>query len=397
MIFKINTVNQGVFVEVYMDNASTTRVDERVVEAMKPYSLEKYGNASTMHSWGVEAAEALEEAREQLSKFLGVSSKEIVFTGCGTEADNLALKGIAFASKEKKHIITTQVEHPAVLKSAGWLEKQGFEVTYLPVDEHGFVKPKTLEEALRKDTLLVSIMYANNEIGTIEPIAQLSRLVKEHGALFHTDAIQAFGKIPLELEHVDLLSASAHKLHGPKGVGMLFVREGTKLVPFLHGGGHEHGLRSATENIPSIVGFAKAVELASQSMEKEARRQASLRDNLVENITSIDDSWLNGSRDKRLPNNAHFGFDYIEGESLVLRLDAEGIAAGTGSACSSHDLKPSHVLTAIGLPPEKAHGSLRLTLSRYTTQEEVDYVIEKVPGVVEDLRKLSPLAKKGGA
>ncbi|MCD4739602.1 cysteine desulfurase [archaeon] len=378
--------------KAYFDNASTTCISPEVLEVMKPYYLEKYGNASTMHQWGVDASEALEKSRESIAKFMKVKPRELVFTGCGTESDNLALKGIAF-STQKKHLITTQIEHPAVLKTAVWLEKQGFDVDYLSVDSQGFVKPETLEKKIRNDTALVSIMTANNEIGTIEPIEELAKITHDHGALFHTDAVQAFGKIPLMLEHVDLLSASAHKLHGPKGIGLLYVKEGTQLTPLLHGGGHEYGLRSATENMPGIVGFAKAVELAEKHMENEAKRQSNLRDKLIKSLESIDDSWLNGPRE-RLPNNAHFGFDFVEGESLVLRLDANGIAVGTGSACSSHDLMPSHVLLAIGLPPEKAHGSLRLTMSKYTTEEEVDYVIDCVPNVVGDLRKLSPLVRR---
>jgi cysteine desulfurase len=380
--------------EAYMDNAATTRVDDQVIEAMKPFFTDNYGNASTLHHWGSDAAEALQKSRASIATFLGVSPAEIVFTGCGTESDNLALKGVAFANKAKgKHIITTAIEHPAVLKPAEWLEKQGFKVTVLPVDTKGFVDPAQLEKAIRKDTILVSVMYANNEIGTIEPIKELSRIAHEHGALFHTDAVQAFGKIQLELENVDLLSASAHKLHGPKGVGLLFVRSGTPLTPLLHGGGHEHGLRSATENVAGIAGFAKAVELASKDMDSEAKRQTKMRDRLIDESLKVEDSWLNGPRENRLPNNANFGFDFVEGESLVLRLDAEGIAASTGSACSSRELKPSHVLTAIGLPPEKAHGSLRLTLSKYNTDEEIGYVIDKIPQIVCDLRKLSPLAR----
>lgn len=377
---------------VYLDNAATTRTADEVIDAMEPFFSREYGNASTMYSWGVEANEAMEKSRKSISKFLDISPKELVFTGCGTEADNLALKGVAFASKGK-HIITSSIEHPAVLEPAKWLETRGFEVTYLPVDKDGFVNAEEFEAAIRPDTFLASIMYANNEIGTIEPISALSKIAHEHEVLFHTDAVQAFAKIPLDLKNVDLLSASAHKIHGPKGVGLLYVKEGTPLTPILHGGGHEHGLRSATENVPGIVGFAKAVELASKKMKSEHERQSKLRDRLLDEIPKISDSWVNGPRE-RLPNNAHFGFDFVEGESLVLRLDAEGIASGTGSACSSHDLKPSHVLTGIGLPAEKAHGSLRLTLSRYTTEEEIDYVMEKVPKVVEDLRRLSPLVKR---
>lgn len=379
---------------VYMDYAGTAPVDQEVVESMMPFFTESFGNPSSLHSYGQEAASTVEKARNTIANYLGVSSNEIIFTSGGTESDNLALKGIAFANKARgKHIITTQIEHPAVMKTCKWLEKQGFTVTYLPVDEYGLVSPSDLENALRKDTILVSIIYANNEIGTIQDIKKLSKVCKSYmdGSIyFHADAVQAFGKVHLDLENVDLLSLSAHKLRGPRGIGALFVRNGTKIEPLLHGGGQESGFRSSTENVAGIVGFAKAVELID---EKETKRQQALRDKLINGVLKIEDCVLNGHPTKRLPNNANFSFKFIEGESLVLMLNDRGIAASTGSACSSKSLEPSHVLLAIGLKPEDAHGSLRLTIGKETTDKDVDYVLKVLPDIIKKLRIISPFKK----
>lgn len=379
--------------KVYMDHAATTPVDPRVVEAMEPYYSSKYGNPSSLYSAGQEAREAVEEARSRVAKLLNAGSENIIFTSGGTEADNLALKGVAYANRKRgRHIITSKIEHHAVLEPCEWLEKQGFQVTYLPVDEYGIVSPESLENAIRDDTILVSIMHANNEIGTIEPIQELGRIAREHGAYFHTDAVQSYGKIPIDVHamNIDLLSMSAHKLYGPKGVGALYVRNGVRMEPLLHGGGHEFRKRSGTENVPGIVGFGKAAEIASKEMPSEARRLVKLRDRLIKGALEIENSRLNGHPEKRLPNNANFVFLFVEGESLVLELDFHGISANTGSACSSKTLEPSHVLSAIGLKPEETHGSLRLTLGRQNTPEEVDYVLEVLPRVVERLRAISP-------
>jgi len=379
--------------KVYMDYAATTPVDPRVVEAMKPYFTEKYGNASSLHEWGREANYALEESREKVAKLINANAKELIFTGSATESNNLALKGIAFANKDKgKHIIVSKIEHHCVLHAAEWLEKLGFDVTYLPVDKYGIVDVNELESVIRDDTILVSVMHANNEIGTIQPIKEIGEICHEKDVYFHTDAAQSFGKVPIDVNdmNVDLLTANAHKLYGPKGVGMLFVRKGVKIEPLLHGGGHEFGLRSSTENIPGIVGFAKAVEIAGKEMRKEAKRLTKMRDRLIKGVLKIENSHLNGHPTKRLPNNTNFWFAFIEGESLIMKLDDKGVAASTGSACSSKSLEPSHVLLAIGLKPHEAHGSLRLTLGKYTKKEDIDYVLEVVPEVVEELRKISP-------
>jgi cysteine desulfurase len=379
--------------KVYMDHAATTPVDPRVVEAMEPFFSEKYGNPSSLYTLGQEAREAVEEARSRVAKLLNGNRESVIFTSGGTESNNLALKGVAIANRKKgRHIITTKIEHHAVLEPCEWLAKQGFEVTYLPVDKYGLVTPSSLEQALRKDTILVSIMHANNEIGTIEPIAELGEIVKEHGAYFHTDAVQTYGKIPVDVQelNVDLLSLSSHKIYGPKGVGALYVRKGVRLDPLLHGGGHEFRKRSGTENVPGIVGLGKAAEIAGKEMKAEARKLIRLRDRLIKGALAIENSRLNGHPHKRLPNNANFVFLFVEGESLILELDFYGIAANTGSACSSKTLEPSHVLSAIGLKPEETHGSLRLTLGRQNTGEEVDYVLEVLPKVVDRLRQISP-------
>lgn len=379
--------------KVYMDHAATTPVDTRVVEAMEPYFSDKYGNPSSLYTAGLEAREAVEDSRGRVARVLHGAPESIIFTSGGTESNNLALKGVAFANRKKgRHIITTKIEHHAVLEPCEWLAKHGFEITYLTVDEHGLVKPESLEEALRDDTILVSIMHANNEIGTIEPIEELAGIVKDHGAYFHTDAVQTYGKIPVDVQkmNVDLLSLSSHKIYGPKGVGALYVRRGVRMDPLLHGGGHEFRKRSGTENVPGIVGLGKAAEIAEKEMDREAKKLTRLRDRLIKEALTIENSRLNGHPEKRLPNNANFVFLFVEGESLILELDFYGIAANTGSACSSKTLEPSHVLSAIGLKPEETHGSLRLTLGRQNTKEEVDYVLEVLPKVVGRLRQISP-------
>lgn len=379
--------------KVYMDHAATTPVDPRVVDAMEPYFSEKYGNPSSLYTVGQEAREAVEEAREKVAKLLNGATGSVIFTSGGTESNNLALKGVAFANRKKgRHIITTKIEHHAILEPCEWLAKQGFDVTYLPVDKYGLVSPGSLEDALRKDTILVSIMHANNEIGTIEPIKELAGIVKDHGAYFHTDAVQTYGKIPVDVQemNVDLLSISSHKIYGPKGVGALYVRRGVRIDPLLHGGGHEFRKRSGTENVPGIVGLGKAAEIAGKEMDREAKKLTKLRDRLIKGALAIENSRLNGHPTKRLPNNANLVFFFVEGESLILELDFYGISANTGSACSSKTLEPSHVLSAIGLKPEETHGSLRLTLGRQNTKEEVDYVLEVLPKVVGRLRQISP-------
>ena len=377
---------------VYLDNAATTRVRTEVIDEMKPFFGEKYGNASSLHSQGTEAREAVEGSRARAARALGVNAGEIFFTSCATEADNMALKGAAFAAKKegKDHLIISAIEHHAILHTADWLESQGFKVTRLPVDESGLVEAEKLNDAITKNTFLVSIMYANNEIGTIEPVGELSKICAEKNVLFHTDAVQAFGKIEMKLENVSMLSLSAHKVYGPKGVGLLLKKPGVHIEPLIHGGGHEFGLRSGTENVPGIVGMAKAMELAKKEMKSESARQGKMRDRLIEGILEMPSTRLNGHPKKRLPNNVNASFNFIEGEALVLRLDEKGIAASTGSACSSPDLEPSHVLLAIGLKPEEAHGSLRLTLGRYNKTEEIDYTLGALPGVVEGLRGISP-------
>ncbi len=374
-----------------MDHAATTYVDPRVVQAMLPYFTECFGNASSLHSFGREAKEALEHSREIVAKALGASPNEIFFTSGGTESDNLAIKGVMYANRNKNHIITSIIEHHAVLETCNSLQEQGVEVTYLPVDKQGFVSLNHLEDSLTEKTGLVSIMHANNEIGTIEPIKEIGKITRERSVYLHTDAVQSFGKIPTNVNdlNVDLLSISGHKIYGPKGVGVLYVREGVKIEPVQHGGGHERGMRSGTENVPGIVGLAKAVEISQAEMGKESQRLTRLRDKLIKGVLEIEDSWLNGHPTKRLPNNSNFSFSGIEGESLILRLDARGVAASTGSACSSGSGAPSHVLTSIGLTPEQANGSLRLTLGKCNTEEDVDYVLKVLPEIVSDLRKLS--------
>jgi cysteine desulfurase len=382
---------------IYMDHSATTPVAPEVLEAMLPYFSEKFGNASSLHSFGLEAKEALEESREKVAGLLGAKPEEIIFTAGGTESDNLALKGIARKNqKSGKHIITTRVEHPAILECCRKLEKEGFEVTYLPVTNEGLVEIATLESAIRSDTILISVMHANNEVGTIQPLEEIGRLAAEKDIYLHTDAVQSVGKIPTDVNKlgVDLLSLSAHKLYGPKGVGALYIRNGTRLESIIQGGGHERGLRSGTENIAGIVGLARAAVLAGETMTMEAERLTRLRDRLAELVLlKVKESWINGTMKMRLPGNLNFGFKYVEGESLLLFLDSIGISVSTGSACSSHKLEPSHVLLSLGLKPEECHGSLRITLGRSNTLEEVDYVALGIAETVERFRGISALGR----
>lgn len=381
--------------KIYLDYAATTPTDPQVVEAMKPYFTDIFGNASSIHAFGQQARKGMEDARQILADFLGARTDEIVFTSGGTESNNTAIFGIAHALKTKgNHIITSQVEHHAVIEPAKFLEKQGYKVTYLPVDKAGLVNPEDVKSAVTKETILISIMHANNEIGTVESVPEISKIAKEYKICMHTDAVQSVGHIPVDVNElgVDLLSLSAHKFYGPKGVGALYIRKGTKISPYLHGGDQERGRRASTSNVAGIVGLGKAVELCRQKMDEEGRFQASLRDRLIKEIPEkISDSYLNGHAAKRLPNNINFTFAYIEGESILLNLDMLGIAASTGSACTSSSLEPSHVLLAIGLPHELAHGSLRITLGRWTKKEHIDYLLEHLPGIVDKLRRMSPL------
>lgn len=381
--------------KIYMDNAATTPVRDEVLEAVLPYFKEKYGNASSIYSIAKESKKALEEARGKVAKAIGAKPEEIYFTAGGSESDNLALRGVAEAYAHKgNHIITTKIEHHAILHTAEYLEKHGVEVTYLPVDEYGCVCPADVEKAIRPETVLISVMFANNEIGTIQPITEIGEIAKKHGVLFHTDAVQAVGHVPIDVEEmrIDLLSMSGHKLGAPKGIGAIYIRKGTKVTPLIFGGAQEKKQRAGTENIPGIVGLGKAVELAVAEMEETTERMVSLRDKLIYGILeAVPYSRLNGHPQDRLPGNCNISFSYIEGESLLLLLDALGIAASSGSACTSGSLDPSHVLMAIGLPHETAHGSLRLTLDRQNTEEEVDFILEKLPPIVQRLRDMSPL------
>jgi len=378
---------------VYLDYAATTPVDPRVLKTMLPFFSEKFGNTMSLYGLGQEAKAALEESREKVADLMRAKSDEIIFTSSATESNNLALKGIAFANKNKGgHIIISQIEHPCVMESAKWLEKQGFEITRLKVDKYGQVNPDDVKKAIKKNTILVSIIHASNEIGTIQPIKEIGKICRQKGVYFHTDAAQSFGKIPINVNKmsIDLLTASSHKMCGPKGAALLFVREGTRIEPLLHGGGQEMGLRSSTINVPAIVGFAKVAKICQKEMAKESQRLIKLRDKLIKGVLEkIDDSHLNGHPEKRLPNNANFWFKFVEGESIVIQLDLSGISASTGSACSSAKLEPSHVLSAIGLKPQEAHGSLRLTLGRWTKEKDIDYVLKVLPEAIKRLRKIS--------
>lgn len=380
---------------IYLDNAATTKTDEEVVKEMLPYFTENYGNASSVYEFGSKSKLAVTKAREKIAEVLNAKPEEIYFTAGGSESDNWALKATAEAYRNKgKHIITSKIEHHAILHTCQYLEKEGYEVTYLDVDERGFIDLAELEKAIRPDTILISIMFANNEIGTIEPVERIGEIAKEHGILFHTDAVQAFGQVPIDVDklHIDMLSASGHKLNGPKGIGFLYIRKGIKMGSFIHGGAQERKRRAGTENIPGIVGLGKAVEIAVETMEERAKKESELRDYLIERVLKeVPYSRLNGPRDNRLPNNVSFCFQFIEGESLLIMLDMKGICASSGSACTSGSLDPSHVLLAIGLPHEIAHGSLRLTLGKENTKEDMDATIDAIKEIVERLRDMSPL------
>lgn len=380
---------------IYLDNAATTKTAPEVVDAMLPYFSEYYGNASTIYSLGAESKKAMDHARQTIADSLGAKPEEIYFTAGGSESDNWALKATAEAYASKgKHIITTKIEHHAILHTCEYLEKRGFEITYLNVDRDGLISLDELKAAIRPDTILISVMFANNEIGTIEPIAEIGEIAKEHGVLFHTDAVQAYAQVPINVDemHIDMLSASGHKLNGPKGIGFLYIRKGVKIRSFVHGGAQERSRRAGTENIPGIVGLGAAVERAMRIMDTKTRKEIELRDYLIGRLENeIPHCWLNGHRTKRLPNNINFSFLFIEGESMLIMLDMKGICASSGSACTSGSLDPSHVLLAIGLKHEEAHGSLRLTLSEESTKEEMDIVAEEVKKIVKRLRDMSPL------
>lgn len=379
---------------VYMDHAATTYAAPEVVEAMLPYFSEKFGNPSSVYGIGQENKAAVDEARAKVAAAINAEPNEIYFTAGGTESDNWVLKGVAFANIRKgKHIITTAVEHHAILHAAEWLQSQGFEVTYLPVDQYGMVSPADVEKAIRPDTILISVMYANNEVGTIQPIAEIGAIARAHGIYFHTDAVQAVGHVPIDVkaEHIDMLSLSGHKFYGPKGIGVLYIRRGVRIQNLLHGGAQESRHRAGTENVAGIVGLGAAIERAVVAMPEESARLTAMRDHMIRELLKIPASHLNGHPTQRLPNNVNITFEYIEGEGILLLLNMFGICASTGSACNSASLEPSHVLTAMGVPHEIAHGSVRLTLGERNTEEDVSYVLEKLPEVVGKLRSMSPL------
>ena len=380
---------------IYLDNAATTKTRPEVVEAMLPYFTEYYGNPSSVYEFATPSKKAIAEARETIAKSLGAKTNEIYFTAGGSESDNWAIKATAEAYESKgKHIITSKIEHHAVLHTCEYLEKRGFEITYLDVDENGTVKLDELKKAIRPDTILISIMFANNEIGTIQPIKEIGEIAKEHGIIFHTDAVQAYAHVPINVDeyHIDMLSVSGHKFNGPKGIGFLYIRTGLKLRSFIHGGSQERKRRGGTENVPGIVGMGKAVEIAMANLAERTAYEVELRDYLIDRVLSeVPYVRLNGHRTNRLPNNANFAFQFIEGESLLIKLDMEGICGSSGSACTSGSLDPSHVLLAIGLPHEIAHGSLRLTLSEETTKEDIDFTVDNIKNIVSFLRSMSPL------
>jgi len=382
---------------IYLDYAATTPVDKRVVKEMEPYFSEKYGNTMSLHSFGQEAKLALENSRAVLADLINAQPNEIVFTGSATESNNLALKGVVFANKKKgNHIIISSIEHACIMESAKWLAKNGFEITKLPVDKYGLVNPEDVRKAITSKTILVSVIHASNEIGTIEPIAEIGKICREKGVYFHTDAVQSFGKIPIDVKkmNIDLLTASSHKMYGPKGAALLYTRDGVNIEPILHGGGQENGVRSSTVNIPAIVGFARASEICKAEMKKEGKRLSGLRDKLIKGILKIDGTRLNGHPKERLPNNINASFSYIEGEGLIVHLDLYGIACSTGSACSSIKLETSYVLLATGLKPEYAHGSLRVSLGRQTTEKDINYLLKVLPDIIKQLRRISPYGKK---
>jgi len=376
--------------QIYFDYAATTPVDPRVKKAMEPFFAHKFGNTMSIHSFGQEAKIALEKSRETVADLINAKSNEIIFTGSATESNNMVLKGI-----KAKHIIISQIEHPCIMETANWLEKQGIKITRISVNKYGLVNPLDVKKAIRKDTILVSIIHASNEIGTIQPIEKIGKICRSRQVYFHTDAVQSFGKIPIDVDkmNIDLLTASSHKIYGPKGAACLFIKEGTKIEPILHGGGQEMGLRGSTNNVPAIVGFAKTCEICKREMKIESQRLIKLRDKIIKNVLKIENTYLNGHPQKRLPNIINFWFSFIEGESLVIQLDLKGIALSTGSACSSAKLEPSHVLLAIGLKPQEAHSSLRISLGRWTTEKEIDYFIKVLPDIVKNLRRISPYGK----
>ncbi|EGD48547.1 cysteine desulfurase NifS [Ruminiclostridium papyrosolvens DSM 2782] len=380
---------------VYLDHAATTYVKPEVFEAMKPYFSEHFGNASSIYSLGRDSKKAVEESREKVAKAIGAEPKEVYFTGSGSEADNWALKGIAAAYKKKgNHIITSAIEHPAIMSSCKYLEGEGFEVTYVPVDSDGLVSPEQIRNAIKENTILISIMFANNEIGTIQPIKEIGAIAKEKGVLFHTDAVQAVGNINIDVKdlNVDLLSLSSHKFYGPKGIGALYIKKGVKIASFIHGGQQERGKRASTENVPGIIGLGRAIELATENLDEYNKKLIELREKTIEGLfAKVPYIRLNGHRHNRLPGNVNISFEFIEGESLLLMLDMKGVYGSSGSACSSGSLDPSHVLLAIGLPHEIAHGSLRLSFGDENTQEDVDYILEVIPQIVSRLRDMSPL------
>jgi cysteine desulfurase len=380
---------------IYLDHAATTAARPEVVDAMLPYFTENFGNPSSVYTFSQKNKAVITQCRDTIAKSLGAKSNEIYFTAGGSESDNWALKSTAEAYASKgRHIITTKIEHHAILHTAQYLESKGFEVTYLDVDENGIVKLDQLKAAIRPDTILISVMFANNEIGTIQPIKEIGEIAKENGILFHTDAVQAYGQVPIDVDeyHIDMLSASGHKLNGPKGIGFLYIRTGLKLRNFVHGGGQERSRRAGTENVTGIVGFAKAVEIAFATMEERTKKETEMRDYLIGRLLAeVPYARLNGHRTKRLPNNVNLSFQFVEGESMLIMLDMKGICASSGSACTSGSLDPSHVLLAIGLPHEIAHGSLRMTLGEENTMEEMDYVADNIKEIVEKLRSMSPL------
>jgi cysteine desulfurase len=390
---------------VYLDYAATTPMDPRVIEEIYRHFKETYGNSSSLHSVGQKAGKLLEDSRTTIANLINADRQDLIFTSSGTESDNLSVSGVALQNMERgNHIITSTIEHHAIENPCKQWDKRGLEVTFLPVDKYGLISLDDLENAINDKTILISIMFANNEIGTIEPIKEIGAIAKEHNIIFHTDAVQAFGKVPIDVEemNIDLLSASAHKIYGPKGIGLLYMKNkgikkeiGRYIRPIMWGGGHEKDMRPSTVAVPLIAGFAEAAELAKEEMSVEAQRQTKLRDKIINWILeNIDDTFLNGHPTQRLPNNVNISFKYIEGESIVLDLDTEGIGVSTGSACSSKSLEPSHVLSAIGLKPEEAHGSMRATIGRFTTEDDIDFFLQKLPKVIQRLRKISPLKRK---
>ena len=380
---------------IYLDNAATTKVVPEVMEAMAPYFTEYYGNPSSVYSFAGKIKDDMEQARATIAGILGAKPEEIYFTGGGSESDNWALKATAEAYANKgKHIITSKIEHHAILHTCEWLEKHGYEVTYVNVDENGKIRLDELEAAIRPDTIMISVMAANNEIGTIQPLKEIGEIARKHNVFFHTDAVQAFAHIPINVDemNIDMLSASGHKINGPKGIGIMYIRKGIKSGSFIHGGAQERRRRAGTHNVPGIIGMAKAAQIADEKMEERMAYECKLRDHLIERVLAeIPHSRLNGDRTNRLPNNANFCFRFIEGESMLIKLDQKGICASSGSACTSGSLDPSHVLLAIGLPHEIAHGSLRLTLSQETTMEDIDYTVDELKKIIEQLRSMSPL------